>query len=141
MKKIYLACDHAAFNEKNEILKYLSDKFEVVDLGTNNAESVNYPDFGRKLAIEVLKNEAIGIALCGSGIGISIAVNRHKGIRGALCRDKEDAKMCKLHNNANILCLGARRNSLSELLAMVDVWLETEFEGGRHETRTKLLDN
>jgi ribose 5-phosphate isomerase B len=140
MKKLFMACDHAAFEEKEKLKAKLSDQFEIVDLGTNSTESVNYSDFGLLLANEVLKNNAIGIALCGSGIGISIAVNRVKGIRGALCRDVEDAKMAKLHNNANIICFGARRSSFTEIEQMTSVWLSTEFEGGRHQNRIDILD-
>jgi ribose 5-phosphate isomerase B len=140
MKKLFIACDHAAFEEKEKLKSILHDQYEVVDLGTNSTESVNYSDFGLELAQEVLKNNAIGIALCGSGIGISMAVNRVKGIRGALCRDVEDAKMAKLHNNANIICFGARRNSFSEIEQMTNTWLSTEFEGGRHQKRIDILD-
>jgi len=142
MEKLFISSDHAAFNEKQELITYLSEKFEMVDLGPDNTDSVNYPDYGQKLAKEVLAagEGARGIALCGSGIGISIAVNRFKGIRGALCRDEDDAKMCKLHNNANVLCLGGRRNPIEELKQMVDMWIITEFEGGRHQTRIDMLD-
>jgi ribose 5-phosphate isomerase B len=140
MKKLFIACDHAAFEEKEKLKSILHDQYEVVDLGTNSSESVNYSDFGLELAQEVLRNNAIGIALCGSGIGISMAVNRVKGIRGALCRDVEDAKMAKLHNNANIICFGARRNSFSEIEHMTNTWLSTEFEGGRHQKRIDILD-
>ncbi len=142
MEKLFIASDHAAFNEKQELISYLSEKFNMIDLGPETADSVNYPVYGQKLAKEVLEAgaDARGIALCGSGIGISIAVNRFKGIRGALCRDEEDAKMCKLHNNANILCLGGRRTPIDQLKQMVDTWIATEFEGGRHQTRIDMLD-
>lgn len=140
MQKIYIASDHAAFSEKAELIDYLKSNYELVDLGPNDSQSVNYSDFGRVLAQDVLASGCIGIALCGSGIGISMAVNRFKGIRGALCRDTEDAKMAKLHNNANIICFGARRNSIDEIKAMTDTWLETEFEGGRHQRRIDILD-
>jgi len=138
--KLYIACDHAAFEAKEELKRYLSDKFEIKDLGTDSLDSVHYSEFGLRLAEKVAENNAIGIALCGSGIGISMAVNRVRTIRGALCRDTEDAKMCKLHNNANIICFGARRNSIEEIIEMTNVWLETKFEGGRHQTRIDLLD-
>ena len=140
MDQLFISSDHAALEEKQVLIDYLKDKFEIINLGTNSAESVNYPEFGAKLAQEVLENKGRGIALCGSGIGISIAVNRFKGIRGALCRDTEDAKMSRMHNDSNILCLGGRRNSVDEIKAMVDTWLTTEFEGGRHRTRTDMLD-
>ncbi len=140
-QKLYISSDHAAFEEKQLLIDYLSERFEIINLGTNTSESVHYPEFGIKIAKEVLDNNGIGIALCGSGIGISIAVNRFKGIRGALCRDVEDAKMSRLHNNSNILCLGARRNTIDQLKEITDTWLTTEFEGGRHKTRTDMLDN
>lgn len=140
MEKLIIASDHAAFKEKEEIKKFLESDFEVIDLGTDSEESVHYPLFGQKIAKEVLKTGIKGIALCGSGIGISIQVNRFKGIRGALCRDTEDAKMAKAHNNANILCLGGRRNSVDEIKEMIKVWLETSFEGGRHQTRIDMMD-
>lgn len=141
MRKVFLACDHAAFEAK-EFVKTILDTYEVVDLGTNSADSVHYPDYGKKIANAVLADKgSLGIALCGSGIGISIQVNRFKGIRGALCRSTEDAKMSRLHNDSNILCLGARFNTNEEIKAIVETWLSTEFEGGRHQTRVDLLDN
>lgn len=140
MRKIYIASDHAAFNEKEELKKYLSSNYEIVDLGTNSLNSVSYSDYGKKLAKEVQANNALGIAICGSGIGISIAVNRFKGVRGALCRDNEDAKMCKFHNDANVICFGSRRNSIEEIKSMTETWLSTDFEGGRHQERIDNLD-
>ena len=141
MQKIYLACDHAAFEAK-EYVKELLEGYDVQDLGTNSSESVHYPDFGKKIAHAVLEDKgSIGIALCGSGIGISMQVNRYKGIRGALCRSTEDAKMSRMHNDSNILCLGARFNSTDEIKEIVKTWLNTEFEGGRHQTRIDMLDN
>lgn len=140
MEKIFIASDHAAYIEKNELIEYLKPKFTIIDLGTDSSESTHYPIYGKKIAEAVIESKTKGIALCGSGIGISIAVNRFKGIRGALCRSMEDAKMSRLHNNSNILCLGARSNTLDELKSIIDTWLETNFEGGRHEVRTKMLD-
>lgn len=141
MKKLFIASDHAAYEQKQELIEFLKDRFEIVDLGTNSTESVNYPEYGQKLARAVLEAKGRGIALCGSGIGISISVNRFKGIRGALCRDEDDAKMSRLHNNSNILCLGGRKTPIKQLKSMVNIWLETEFEGGRHQTRIDMLDN
>lgn len=141
MKTIWIASDHAAFEEKQKIIEHLKDRYEVIDLGTDGPESTHYPLYGKKLATEVLKNQGRGIALCGSGIGISIAVNRYKGIRGALCRSVEDAKMSRLHNDSNIICLGSRNNTISEIFAMIEVWLETSFEGNRHSVRVEMLDS
>lgn len=140
MEKIFITSDHAAFEAKEFLKKEFSD-IDFIDLGTNSTESVHYPDYGKKIAEKVLEANGRGIALCGSGIGISIQVNRFKGIRGALCRSIEDAKMSRLHNNSNILCLGARQNSDDELIKIVKCWLSREFEGGRHQTRIDLLDN
>ena len=140
MEKLFIASDHAAFEEKQKLITFLKSRFEIVDLGPATADRVDYPDFGKKIAKSVLESKGRGIALCGSGIGISIAVNRFKGIRGALCRDIEDAKMSRLHNDSNILCIGGRRNSIEEIKEIVDTWLTTEFEGGRHKTRIDLLD-
>jgi ribose 5-phosphate isomerase B len=140
MEKLFISSDHAAYEQKQLLIDYLSNRFEMADLGTNSADSVHYPEFGKRMAQAVLDSHGRGIALCGSGIGISIACNRFKGVRAALCRDTEDAKMSRLHNNSNVLCLGGRRNSIDELKAMVDTWLNTEFEGGRHQTRTDMLD-
>lgn len=140
METIYIASDHAAFNAKEMLKEYLKDRFKVEDLGTHSDQSVHYPEFGKLIAESVLNSKGRGIALCGSGIGISIQVNRFKGIRGGLCNDVNDAKMTKLHNNANILCLAGRKHSDDTLKEMVDIWLETEFEGGRHQTRIEMLD-
>ncbi|MCO4754397.1 MAG: ribose 5-phosphate isomerase B [Bacteriovoracaceae bacterium] len=140
MEKIILASDHAAFEQKEKLKQILEKTYEVVDLGTNSEESVHYPLFGQLIANKVLESSGRGIALCGSGIGISIQVNRFKGVRGALCRDEEDAKMSRLHNDSNILCLGGRKNTMEEIEKIVDVWLNTEFEGGRHQTRIDMMD-
>mgnify|MGYP003574904903 CR=1 FL=1 len=133
--KIFIASDHAAFNEKQSLLTYLSSKYEVVDLGTNSTESTHYPMWAKVLVEKVKEEKVPGILLCGSGIGVSIVANRFKGIRAALCRDEDDAKMSRLHNNANVICLSGRKTPLEELKKMCDVFLTTEFEGGRHQTR------
>lgn len=140
MEKIFIASDHAAFEQKEMLKNYLMKKYEVIDLGTNGPDSVHYPEFGKKLATEVLKKDGIGIAMCGSGIGISIQVNRYKGIRGGLVNDVNDAEMTKKHNNANILCMAGRKHSDEKIKEMTDTWLNTEFEGGRHQTRIEMLD-
>ena len=140
--KIFLASDHAAFTQKEMVKNYLLDKgIEIEDLGTHSDESVHYPDFGKKIAQAVLEDKAKGIAMCGSGIGISIQVNRFKGIRGALVNDEYDAEMTKKHNNANILCLAGRKHTDEKVKKMIDIWLSTEFEGGRHQTRIDMLDS
>ena len=140
METIYIASDHAAFDQKEILKNYLSERFNVEDLGAYSSESVHYPEFGKKIAKAVLESNGRGIAMCGSGIGISIQVNRFKGIRGGLCNDVNDAKMTKLHNNANILCLAGRKHTDELLKEMVEAWLSTEFEGGRHQKRVEMLD-
>ena len=127
------------------LITYLNSKYSneytIKDLGTESNDSVHYPEFGKKIAESVLStSDSIGIALCGSGIGISIQVNRYKGIRGGLCSDISDAEMTKKHNNANILCLAGRKHSDETLKQIVDTWLTTEFEGGRHQQRIEMLD-
>jgi ribose 5-phosphate isomerase B len=133
--KIFVASDHAAFNEKNLLVQHLGKVYEVIDLGTNSAESTNYPDWVKKLVEKVRSEAATGILLCGSGIGVSMAANRYKGIRAALCRDVDDAKMSRLHNNANVLCLSGRKTPVDILYKISEVFLSTPFEGGRHQSR------
>jgi ribose 5-phosphate isomerase B len=139
--KITIASDHAAFNEKQTLIDYLKTKHEVVDLGTHSADSTNYPDWAKKLVLKVREDKSVGILLCGSGIGVSMTANRFKGIRAALCYDEEAAKMSRLHNNANVLCLAGRRTPIEQIKKIADVFLTTEFEGGRHQTRIDLFDN
>ncbi len=142
MQKIFIASDHAAFDQKEKVKDYLAQNYTVEDLGTHSNDSVHYPEYGKKLAMAVLEDpSSIGIAMCGSGIGISIQVNRFKGIRGALVNDVYDAQMTKKHNNANVLCLAGRKHSDEKLFEMIDVWLKTDFEGGRHQIRIDMLDN
>lgn len=139
--KIFIASDHAAFNEKKTLVDHLAKTHEVIDLGTHTAESTNYPEWAKKLVEKVLSEKSVGILLCGSGIGVSMTANRFKGIRAALCRDEEDAKMSRLHNNANVLCLAGRRTSPELINKISDVFLSTEFEGGRHQTRIDQFNN
>lgn len=137
--KIFIACDHAAFEAKEAVRGHLEGK-DLTDLGTHSLDSVHYPDYAIKLAQEVLKHPGSrGILLCGSGIGVSIVANRFKGIRAALCHDEDDAKMCRRHNDANVLCLAGRKTPVGTAQKMVDIFLETEFEGGRHQQRLDLF--
>lgn len=136
--KVFIACDHAAFEAKEALRLHLGSN--VTDLGTHGPESVHYPDYAQKLALEVLKHPGSrGVLLCGSGIGVSIVANRFKGIRAALCHDVDDAKMSRLHNDANVLCLAGRKTPVEELKKMLDVFLATSFEGGRHQQRLDLF--
>lgn len=140
--KIIIGCDHAAFQLKDFIKARLVDKgIEVEDIGTNGLGSVNYPDYAGKVATAVAKGEFDrGILLCGTGLGMSIAANRHKGIRAALCNDVFMAKMSRLHNDSNVLVLGARVIGDVLAAAILETWLETPFEGGRHQDRLNLID-
>ncbi len=114
--------------------------YKVDDLGVHDTNRVNYPEYATALVKKVLIEKAPGILLCGSGIGMSMVANRYQGIRAALCRTVEEAKLSRQHNNANVLCLGARTTELTTLQKIVQVWLNTEFEGGRHAERVALFD-
>lgn len=140
MKKIYIANDHAGYELKIELCKHLEELgYDVVDLGTNGKDSVDYPDFAYKLA-QSIKNDDFGILICGSGIGISIAANRHKNIRAALCDSEIYAKLSREHNDANVLCLGGRLLGIDRAKSIVDTFLNTDFSNGiRHKNRIEKL--
>ncbi len=142
MKKVALASDHGGYGLKTQIKQYLQSKgYTVLDLGTDSEESVDYPDFGAKAAEAVLNKEAdCAVIMCGSGIGISISANKFKGIRCALCFDTYTAKMSRMHNDANIMAVGGRITTIERAVDMVDLFLTTEFEGGRHQRRIDMLD-
>lgn len=141
-KKFAIASDHAGFERKQEIISYLKNRgFEVVDLGSNSQESVSYAVYGKKLANFLLENQGqIGIGICGTGLGMSYALNRFKNIRAARVTSENDAYLAKLHNNANALALSARFNSKDESISFINKFLETEYEGGRHQERIDELD-
>jgi ribose 5-phosphate isomerase B len=140
-KPIGLACDHAGFELKEKIRRHLLEAgFQVRDFGTHSTESTDYPDYGSQCARAVAKGEcAAGILVCATGIGMSIVANKIRGIRAALCDSVTTARLSRQHNNANILALGGKL--LGELVAMeiVDTWLSTEFEGGRHARRVQKI--
>jgi ribose 5-phosphate isomerase B len=133
--KLFIASDHAAFNEKQALFEYLKKNHDIVDLGTHSLESTHYPEWTKKLVDKVREEKTFGILLCGSGIGVCMAANRFSGIRAALCRDEDDAKMTRLHNDANVLCMSGRKISIDVLKKITDVFLSTAFEGGRHQMR------
>lgn len=139
--KLAIASDHAGFTLKDYIVKNFNTvPVEWVDLGTNSSASVDYPDYGRKVADAVADGGAdMGVAICGSGIGISIACNRNPKVRAALCTDSTMARLSRLHNNANIVCMGERLTGTEVALDILKAFLETEFEGGRHEARVNKL--
>ena len=138
---IAIGCDHGGFELKEHIKKHLDEiGEEYKDYGTYSEESVDYPDCAAPVCKAIQDKTADkGILICGTGIGISIAANKHKGIRAALCSDVYSAKMTKQHNNANIICLGGRVTGRELAFMIVDTWLATEFEGGRHEVRIEKI--
>ena len=135
--KIAIGADHGGFQLKETIRAWLLDKgYEVEDKGTYNEQSCDYPDYGKAVALEVAGGGADkGILVCGTGIGISISANKVKGIRAALCGDTFSARMSRLHNDANILAMGQRVIGAGLALDIVEIWLSTPFEGGRHQAR------
>ena len=140
-KIIAMGCDHAAFDLKERLKKYLQEQgYEVRDFGCFSSESVDYPDMIHPLAKEINAGKiARGIILCGSGIGVSMVANKYPKVRCALCCNVELAKLCRQHNDANVLSLGARFISEKEALEMVDTFLNTPFEGGRHQGRVEKI--
>ena len=143
MLKIAVASDHGGFALKEKVKEHLVQRgFEVDDLGTHSEESVDYPVYGKACGEAVASGKAdLGVVVCGTGIGISIAANKVKGIRCGLCTSVEMAHLTKQHNNANILALGGRTTEPELALKIVDEWLDTEFEGGRHQRRVDMLDH
>tara|TARA_B110000003_G_C16570862_1_gene504218 strand:- start:144 stop:572 length:429 start_codon:yes stop_codon:yes gene_type:complete len=139
--KIGLACDHAGFDYKEKIKKYLSRiDIKINDYGCYSLESVDYPDYAHKLAKSVEnKSNELGIQFCGTGNGINMTANKHPGIRAALCWNTHIAEQARLHNNANILTMPARHLEWEEVEKIVDIFLNTKFEGGRHEFRVKKI--
>lgn len=144
MTRLAIASDHGAFTLKSDLIRHLTVRgIDVLDLGTTSeTESVDYPDFADKVVAAIKTGQAdIGILCCGTGIGISIRANRYPGIRAAVLHDAFTAEMAKAHNNANIICLGGRTVPSSQAAAAwVDCWLDTTFEGGRHQRRLDKLD-
>lgn len=139
---IIIGCDHAAYALKDKVVEYLESLgLSVEDVGTHGPESVNYTDFGKKVASAVStgKNER-GILICGTGLGMSMIANRFPNVRAALCSEAFSARMCREHNNANILVMGARVIGESLALDLVKVWLETPFSGGRHLERIQMFE-
>lgn len=134
--KVALGADHGGYELKEAIKSHLIEKgYEIVDFGTDSTESVDYAFFGEKVGEFVVKEGILGILCCGTGIGISLAANKVNGVRAACCSDYFSAKMTRAHNNANILALGGRVVGAGLALELVDVFLTTEFEGGRHQRR------
>jgi|TARA_R110000787_G_scaffold116254_1_gene226363 ribose 5-phosphate isomerase B len=137
VKTIAIAADHGGVELKSAIISVLKDRgIEVFDFGTNGSESVDYPDYAQAVAKSIIDGQSeAGILVCGSGIGMSIAANRFPEVRAALAHDRLSAELCRQHNNANVLCLGARIVGDAKALDCVDAFISTEFEGGRHALR------
>ena len=138
---IVIGSDHAGYSLKQVLVAHLEEKgWRTIDVGTNGTESVDYPDFGSAVAYALKKGKAFrGIVLCGTGIGISIAANRHEWVRAGLCHDITSTRLCRQHNDANVLALGARLIGEDVAKDCVDVFLATDFEGGRHQRRVDKL--
>ena len=141
MKKIILGGDHAAPELKAIVREHLLARgFEVEDVGTHSAESCNYPDIARVLCKKLQNGEGdLGILICGTGIGMSMAANKHRGIRAACCSDTFSARLTREHNNANVLCFGARVVAQGLALELVDALVNAEFEGGKHQKRVDMI--
>ncbi|MDR3176333.1 MAG: ribose 5-phosphate isomerase B [Desulfovibrio sp.] len=140
-KTVFIASDHAGYPLKQQLCRELGKLgWEMADLGTYSEESCAYPEFAHKLCAKVLENGHKGILICGTGTGMSMAANRHSGIRAALCTHEFQAKIARAHNDANVLCLAGRVTSPPLALALCEVFLEQEFEGGRHVRRVELIE-
>jgi len=140
-KSIIIGSDHAGFLVKEKIKIFLKKaNIKLFDLGTFSEERVDYPDYGKKFALSVRNKSFFGILICGSGIGVSIAANRFKKIRAAVCYNQISASLARKHNNANVLCLGARLIHFKNAQKIINTFISTKFEGGRHTARVKKLD-
>ena len=141
--KIAIASDHGGFELKQNLIEYYKKQgLMLEDLGTYSTQSCDYPDIADKMAQVILSHNAdLGILICGTGIGISIAANRHKGIRAALLYDDFSAEMAHKHNNANIICFGGRTMKPEDVIRRIDIFLHTDYEGGRHQQRLDKLDD
>ncbi len=141
MKKIFISSDHAGFNLKEQIKKKFLKKYKFDDLGTYSSKvSVNYPDYAHKLCKKVSNSSSrLGILVCGSGMGMSMAANRHKKIRAAVCYSIKNTKLSRLHNNANIITLGSRLTKKNTAFKCIETFVNTKFEGGRHKKRVKKI--
>ena len=141
MKKIFISSDHAGYNLKEQIKNKFKKKYYFEDLGTDSSKvSVNYPDYAHKLCKKVGKNSKnMGILVCGSGMGMSMAANKHKKIRAAVCYSLKNTKLSRLHNNANIITLGSRLTKKNTAFKCIEIFVNTKFEGGRHKKRVNKI--
>ena len=143
IKQIVIGSDHGGVVLKGQLIRHLESRgITVVDVGTYSADSCNYPDIADALCQRIQTGEfELGILVCGTGIGMSIAANKHNGIRAAACENTFSARMTRMHNNANVLCLGERVVGVGLAADMVDLFVDTDFEGGRHSTRVEMLNS
>lgn len=141
MKKITIGSDHAGYHLKLQIIDHLREKgFEVIDVGTDSTASCDYPEFAHRVCKNIQNGVTeLGILICGTGIGMSMAANKHRGIRAAACSDTFSARLTRQHNNANILCFGERVVGYGLACDLVDNFIETDFEGGKHARRVDLI--
>ena len=141
MRQILIASDHAGYELKKKLISHFKDSFKFNDIGTNSSESVDYPEFAHLLANKINENFDYGVLICGSGIGMSMVANRYPRVRAALCLNEEMAKLSRQHNNANILVLGSRLISEEKAIKCFNMFLNTKFEGGRHEARLEKFNH
>lgn len=141
--RIAIGSDHGGYEYKEQIVSHLKEKgYECVDVGTYSTDSCDYPIIARAVTTKIITGEADrGILICGTGIGMSIVANKIKGIRAALCGDTFSARASRAHNNSNVLCLGERVIGINLAMDIVDIWLESKFEGGRHQRRVDMMEN
>ena len=141
MKKLIIGCDHAAVELKGIVRDHLIARgFDVEDVGVHTSDSCNYPDIAHALCAKIQSGELeMGILICGTGIGMSMAANKHRGIRAACCSDTFSARLTREHNDANVLCFGARVVGMGLALDLVNAFVDAEFEGGKHQTRVDLI--
>ncbi len=141
MKKLIIGCDHAAFELKGLVREHLTSRgFSVEDVGTHSADSCNYPEIAHRLCKKVqADSNTLGILICGTGIGMSMAANKHKGIRAACCSDTFSARLTREHNDANVLCFGARVVGMGLAFDLVDAFVNADFAGGKHATRVDMI--
>ena len=141
IKRVFIASDHAGFKLKEIIKKFLiKRRNKVLDLGTSNTNSVDYPDYAHFLSKKMKKSKnQIGILVCGSGLGMSMAANKHKNIRAAVCYDTRSTKLSRLHNNANVMAIGSRLIKTNVALKCINIFMRTSFDGGRHARRVKKI--
>lgn len=141
-KTIAFGCDHGGFAYKKDVIdRLIANGYTVIDCGTDSTASVDYPVYADKVCSEITcGNAQLGILICGTGIGMSIAANKHKGIRAACCENTFSARMTRMHNDSNVLCLGARVLGIELVHDMIDLFVTTEFEGGRHQNRVNMLN-